>query len=270
MIEFNLVQKRKGNLILIGGAEDRKEDKIVLKRMIEFCNAKNIILIPSASSYPREVAETYETAFKDLGVTNFHVFDVRSHEEADNPMFFHQLEQADLIFISGGDQVKLVEAFEGSELIKRIKQKFLEEGLHIGGTSAGAACVSDPMIYDGDYEGFEKGTVNFSKGFGYLKDITIDTHFVARSRVGRLSQFLLSGDIKKGIGIGEDTGVLISPDMKFEVVGSGIVTLVDTEKVTYSNYDKVVEFEMFSANNLKVGFLAKNTKFDIKKWKVII
>jgi len=267
MREINQIAKN--YLILIGGAEDRKDDKIVLRRMIETTGAKNIVLIPNASSYPREVADSYFYAFRELGVESYEYFDIRHPDEADRDHHFEILEKADLVFFSGGDQEKLVKAIDGTQLLEKIKTRFFNGTLSIAGTSAGAAAVSDPMIYDGDYEGLKKGSVKFSPGFGFLDRVTVDTHFTARCRIQRLSQFLLTGESQHGIGVDEDTAAIISSDLKFEVVGSGVVTVISSDKITFSNFFNIGQNNLISVNNLRIGYLAAGTRFSIKRWMVI-
>jgi len=261
--------QQRGYLILIGGAEDKKKDKVVLKKVIETSKATNIIIVPSASYYPREVANNYFDAFKDLGVEKVDYFDIRYPDEADRTEHLERIEEANLVYFSGGDQVKLAQVLLGTKLLARINELFLNGKITIAGTSAGSAVASNPMIFDGDYDGFSKDTVNFAQGFGFLPDVTIDTHFIARGRISRLAQFLASGRSNRGIGIDEDTSIFIAPNFNFEVVGSGMVTLLTNDRVTYNDYDQVEKGKLFSINNLRIGFLSNGQKFSIKKWAMI-
>lgn len=261
--------KTRSYLMLIGGAEDKTGDKIVLKKIIQTARAKNIVIIPSASNYPRDIEKNYYYSFKDLGVKNIHTFDIRHRDEAGRNEYFTKLAAANLVFFSGGDQVKLVNTFENTELLDEIKRRFYNGTLSVAGTSAGAAAVSDPMIFDGDNEGFVKGSVKYQKGFGFLENITIDTHFVTRGRILRLSQFLSSGLSYRGIGLGEDTAIIINPSLRFEVVGSGLVTVLTRDKTTFTNYQNISDYELLSTNNLRLGLLAPGTTFSIKRWSVL-
>ena len=207
---------KKGHLILIGGAEDRKDDKIILKKIVELNNAKTVTVVPSASCYPTGVSEDYYHAFKSLGVENIQIFDIREPAEADQDKYIKDIEKSDLVFFTGGDQVKLFHVFRNSELLDKIKDLHFNHELNIAGTSAGAAVASNPMIYDGNIHGMKKGSVHFSEGFGLLKDITIDTHFISRGRLGRLTQFLCTGITSYGIGLGENTAIFINPENIFE------------------------------------------------------
>ncbi len=260
--------KQKGYLVLIGGAEDRKGEKVVLKRTVNINNAQNIAVIPSATNYPKECGEDYYYAFRDLGVSTVNILDIRQKDEADRADYLEMVAQADLIFFTGGDQVKLVRTLNQTRIIELIRNRF-HAGVTIAGTSAGAAAASNPLIYDGDTQGLIKGAVNDGEGFGFIKNITIDTHFVARGRIGRLTQFLISQNVNKGIGIGENTAIIIAPDNTFEIVGTGIVSVVDITDVNYTNFEHIEENERLSVNGIKAGFLQNGCFFDINKWEVI-
>lgn len=259
--------KNRGYLVLIGGAEDRKGEKIVLRKLVNLNNAKNVAVIPTATGYPKACGEDYRYAFSNIGVETINVLDIRETHEADTPEYFKMIEEADIIFFTGGDQVKLVSVLNGTKLIDLITTRFYN-GATIAGTSAGAAAASNPMIFDGDTQGLMKGTVNVGPGFGFIKNITIDTHFVARGRIGRMTQFLSSQNILKGIGIGENTAIIINSDDVFEVVGTGIVTVIDTAQVSFSNFKLINNNDRISINGIKAGFLQAGCVFSIPKWDV--
>ena len=260
--------KKNGYLVLIGGAEKRSGKMTVLRKTIELNNAQTVVVIPTASSYPRDVGKSYYYIFRDLGAKDVYIFDIRSREEAAKKEYLEKIEDAGLIFFTGGDQVKLVEKIHHTKLFEKIKNKLLQ-GATVAGTSAGAAAAGDPLIYYGDYKGFKKGVVRYSEGFGFLKNIIIDTHFTKKNRIYRLSQFLLSGLSNRGIGIGEDTGIIISPDNKCEVVGSGMVTLLNSKKVTYSNYKDIYNYDPVTANGINLGFLHAGAVFNLQYWNVV-
>lgn len=261
-------RKNRGMLVLIGGFEDKKRDKLILRKTVEINNAKNIAVIPSASSYPIDLSNKYRDAFRDLRVPEVNVLDIRYPDEADRPEHHKKLKSADMIFFTGGDQTKLFNVLGESRLLKLIKTKW-KTGTTVAGTSAGAAIASDPMIYDGDDRGLQKGVVHHSEGFGFLKGITMDTHFTERGRITRLSQFLSSGLSYKGIGLGEDTSIFVFPNDVFEVAGSGIVTCLNSKKLYFTNYDQVQEKEMISIDGIKTAFLSHGDRFNLKKWHIV-
>lgn len=259
--------RQRGHLVLIGGAEDKNDKMEVLRKVVNINNAKTVAVIPTASSYTYELGRKYLECFRSLGVNEAKNLDIRYRNEVDKPEYLEFISQSDLIFFTGGDQVKLVETLKNTELLIRIWQRYFN-GATIAGTSAGAAAASDPMIYDGDYCGFSKGCVQHGEGFGFIKEITIDTHFVERSRIPRLSQFLASGKSTKGIGLSEDTGVIIYPKGFFEVIGSGVVTVLNSHK-TISDYHHVQENSQITVDGMRLSFLSKGSRFDLKKWTLI-
>ncbi len=270
---LNLFMSRKfenrGHLILIGGAEDRTEEKVVLSNVVKYTQAKNIVVIPSASGYPVGLGEDYFYAFSKLGVPEVHILDLRTPEDCTKPEHLEKLKKCDLVFMTGGDQVRLFNVIGNTPVHNIIRERSFHDGLSVAGTSAGAAIVSNPMIYDGNMLGLYKGRVHFSEGLGLLESITVDTHFVARGRLGRLTQFLCTGICNLGIGVGENTGLFIKPDFTADVIGTGMVTVVNTGDLSYNNYHSIVEDMPISIQGIESGFLQHGTSFDLKTWKII-
>jgi cyanophycinase len=260
---------QKGRLVLIGGAEDRNNEKTVLQSLIKLNNARKVVIIPTATLYPRECGEDYLYAFRKLGANTVEIFDIRDTREAEENEYIRKMEDADLVFFTGGDQVRLTRILSDSKLIKFIKQRFLSDNLTVAGTSAGASAAANPMTYDGDNNGLIKGSVKYEKGFGFIENIAIDTHFVARGRLGRMTQFLCNGFTKRGIGIGENTSITIHPDNTFNVTGSGIVTVVSTENLSFSNFDEIDVNGPISIDGIQLGFLQQGAYFDMNAWKTI-
>ena len=263
------ILKPKGCLFLIGGAEDRTGDKSVLNHILNHTNPKNLIIIPTASGYPWDIDRCYTATFGDLGLEQTQCLDIRYRDEADREENLEAIEKADLIYFSGGDQVRLVEILNRTRFFDRIKARFEAGALHIAGTSAGAAAAGNPIFYNGDRKGTEKGSIKFGDGFGLIDGVAIDTHFTARSRLARLCQCLLSGKCKRGIGIDEDTMIVVYPNLHFKVIGSGMVTVVNSAHVTGSNYDTIENGEHLRFNNMRIGLLPAGTTFSIRKWSII-
>ena len=176
---------------------------------------------------------------------------------------------ADLIFFGGGDQVRLVEILNQTRLIDLVRSRFETGGLHIAGTSAGATAAGNPMIFNGNHDGFAKGSVEYAEGFGFVDGVAIDTHFYARGRLARLAQFLISGYCQKGIGLDEDTGIMICPDFRFKVIGSGVATVVNSSSVSGTNFDSIQTGEALRFNNMRYGILPAGSMFSIRRWSVV-
>lgn len=256
-----------GHLVLIGGGEDRSDAMRVLKATWAINDAQTIAVIPSASRYSVEAGRIYTRAFTKLGAKAIFVCDARNCDEAADPKMVEQVRMADMIFFSGGDQVRLAEILNGSPLLAAVRERFAQ-GATVAGTSAGAAAASDPMLYDGDAYGFHKGSVGFAPGFNLLPGVAIDTHFVGRGRLPRMAQFLASKRCRLGIGLPEDTGIFIAPDGTTRVVGTGVVTLLDARAMDFSDYDLIDDDDNYTVEGLRLGFLAEGAVFDLKTWTV--
>jgi len=262
------VNNRNGYLVLIGGGEEKSGRKIVLRETVDLNHAKQAVIIPSASLDPLITANPYIDAFHDLGVENVEILDVRHKREADNDRNYEIISKSDLIFFSGGDQVKLVRCLWGTKLLRQIKSQYAA-GITIAGTSAGASAVSDHVIYDGNRKGFHKGSVHVKRGLGFIKDVIIDTHFINRKRIARLSQHLASGKSDFGIGIAEDTGIIISPDRTFKVIGNSIVTILNSRDLRFTDYNEVAYNNMITTDDLRLSLVAPGSSYSLIDTKVI-
>lgn len=264
---FSRAQPRRGHLVLIGGAEERSGRMAVLRHVLGLHPGRRVAVIPAASEYPRELGDTYTRSFQDLGAQEVHILDVRGDADVRDPEHLARAAASDLIFFTGGDQVRLVEILRASPLLDLIRTRS-REGATVAGTSAGAAAASDPMIFDGDYEGHRKGTVSHGEGFGFLPGVTVDTHFTERHRLPRLVQFLCSGLSRRGIGLGEDTALVLPPEGPGTVVGSGVVTTVEASALDFCSYPETTEGGLFGVEGLRIGFLPAGAQFDLQRWSV--
>jgi len=274
----------KGTLIPIGGNEDKGNGENerytleyvqngILSRVVRESGGQDaiIIVIPTASSIPVEVSKNYLDAFKKLDCTNVHVFDIRKREDADKPEFLELMKTANCVMFTGGDQSKIVKYIGGTDLHEIIKEKYQNEDFVIAGTSAGAMCMSEEMITGGGVqEAFTKGAVNMGKGMGFIPNFIIDSHFIRRGRFGRLAEAVARFPMKVGIGLAEDTGMVIKNRNNCEVIGSGMVILFDPRRLIHNNQASVEEGQPMSITNLKTHILANGDKLDIKEKRVHI
>ena len=258
---------KKGLLYLIGGKEDRYYEKKVLKTLVEISEPNHITLIPTASSYPLEMADEYKNAFKDLGVKEIEILDIRYKEDVDKKSNLNVIEKTDLVFFSGGDQLRLAEIFNGSTFLNTIKFHH-NNGLAIAGSSAGAHIASKEMLFYGERRGLMKGSVKSSEGFGLI-DIVIDTHFSYRRRIYRLTQFLASHYSEIGIGLDEDTAIAIKSDNTFEVIGSGMVTILKKSDKFQTNFEDVKYKQNISVDGLQLSFLHSGMKYDLNRFTIL-
>lgn len=257
--------KNRGSLVLIGGAEDRRDEKRVLKRTLLLNETGKVAVIPTASDYPKDMGRSYIDAFSQLGVNDIQIVDVRSEKDANDEHYVSMLKGADLVFFTGGNQEKLVRVLKDSAVLDCIRNLHID-GATIAGTSAGAAAASNPMVAPGgDGEGFAKGSIIWREGFGFVKNVTFDTHFVERGRISRLSQWVASGVSDMAIGLAEDTGVIITPDNKAEVIGSGIVTVLNGKRVRATNYYEVEKGKLVGVDGIRLSFFVEGMVFDLRK-----
>lgn len=271
----------KGTLIPVGGNEDKGNGESemytleyiqegILSRVVRESGGvdSNIAVIPTASSIPEEVSETYLEAFHKLGCKNIHILDIRNREDSENPEYLEMMKKADCVMFTGGDQSKIVKYIEGTSLDKIIRHKYIHEDFVIAGTSAGAMCMSEEMITGGGQEAFTKGATSMGKGMGFSPHFIIDSHFIRRGRFGRLAEAVSKFPLCVGIGLAEDTGLVIKHGHECEVIGSGMVILFDPRNIVHNNRDKVKEGSPMSLTNLKVHILANGDKLDIKKRRI--
>lgn len=283
--------KPTGKLIIIGGAVDTgsfteknyKEniesnlnffEKGILKRiLIESANleASRIEVITTASQIPEAVGEEYVKAFSYLGANNVGVMNITMRDEANDEVFVKRLNDADVVMFTGGDQLRLTSILGGTEFHKLLLKKYQETNFVISGTSAGAAACSNNMIYQGSSsEALLKGEVKITGGLGLINDVIIDTHFVHRGRIGRLFQTVVSNPMILGVGLGEDTGLLIKDGHEMEAIGSGLVILVDGRSIKDTNITDVAIGTPVSIEHLVVHVMAMNDLFDLENHKIII
>lgn len=281
----------KGTLMVIGGAIDtgsfteknyKKEieknlnffEKGILKRMItesEFGSESRIEIVPTASQVPKEVGQEYIKAFSYLGAHNVGVLDIQDRNGSNDPNNCERLSKCNILVFTGGDQLRLTSILGGTEFHKILLKKYKNENFVIAGTSAGAAACSNNMIYQGSAsEALLKGEVKITSGLGLIDDVIIDTHFVQRGRIGRLFQAVVSNPMVLGIGLGEDTGLLIKHGTDMEAIGSGLVILVDGRNINDTNIYDVQMGAPISIENLKVHVLSMKDHYDLIDHKMII
>ncbi len=274
----------KGTLIAIGGSEDkgtfpRSKKRFhlnffelgILKRVIDAMGGvqARIEVITTASMIPEEVGAMYLSAFGVLGCQQVNVLDIREEEDALKPENLERLRQASGVMFSGGDQSRLSRIFNGNAfhqiLLDRYKQ---EPGFVIAGTSAGAMAMSDIMIKGGSStRSLLKGAVKLDRGLGFQQNVIFDSHFVKRGRFGRLMEAVATHPFKIGIGLGEDTGVLIREGNIIETIGSNLVIVVDGHHIRHNNTSYASVGTPLSIENLLVHVLAYGNYYNIKERK---
>ena len=282
------MQFAKGKLIAIGGAEDKGTDLEkgeiqrnnlnffelgILRRIVEEAGGplSRIEVITTASTIPYEVGDNYLNAFGKIGCTNIGVMHIRNRSDAANPEYLERITKCGAVMFSGGNQLRLSSSFGGTKFLKIITDRYSnEEHFMIAGTSAGAMAMSNTMIYEGNAtKAHLKGEVKITTGLAFVNDVIIDSHFEKRGRFGRLAQAVATNPGCIGIGLGEDTGMLITGGNKMEAIGSGCVIIIDGHDIGYSNIADIPEGSPYSIENLKVHFCEKGNGFLVKERKFI-
>lgn len=277
----------KGKLIAIGGAEHKGSELEVdgfqrmnlnffelgiLRRVVEEAGgtAAQIEVITTASMIPYEVGENYLNAFGKIGCTNIDLMHIRTRQDAMNPEFIDRIRQCDAVMFTGGNQLRLSATDGGTEFLSILKQRYIDENFVIAGTSAGAMAMSNTMIYEGNAaKAHLKGEVKITTGLGFMSNVIIDSHFEKRGRFGRLAQAVASNPSCIGIGLGEDTGMLITEGNKMEAIGSGLVVIVDGHDILHSNIADIPDGNPISMENLKVHFCEKGNGYLVKERKFL-
>lgn len=256
-----------GRLIAIGGNEDKADELIVLKRVAQEVGKTDykVGIITTASENPEQRGKDYYKVFTTLGASRIDILNIKERVQANNRKLANSIADLDLIFFTGGDQLRLTTIMGGTRVLDAI-QECLEKGALVAGTSAGAAVFSDTMIYEGKSEdGLFKGSVLSTSGFGFVEKIIFDTHFMARGRIGRLIQIVTTNPTCIGVGIGEDCGVVLKGDGVAEVVGTGQVIIVDGYGIGYSNIMNIRPGEPIAVENVRIHSLVAEYGYDFKK-----
>jgi cyanophycinase len=269
--------KSKGYLVPIGGAEDKGSDSRnyrfdffeegILRqivKLVELHAEPHIELITTASSIPAQVEDIYRRAFSALGCDDVgHLF-ITSRDQADTEEHLERIEHCNCLIFSGGDQLRLSSILGGTRLMTRVKVRYQNEPFVVAGTSAGAMAMGSTMIYDGSaVKAHLKGEVKFTTGFGFVSNIIIDTHFEKRGRFNRLAQAVAVQPGMLGIGLAEDTGLIIYPGNRIEVIGSGIVTIVNGKTISYTNLADIQDGMPISVEHMIVHILSCGDIYNI-------
>jgi cyanophycinase len=271
----------KGKLIAIGGAEDKGTDLEtgdiyrnnlnffelgILRRIMQEAGGPGarIEVITTASTIPHEVADNYMNAFGKIGCTNIGVLNIRNREDVLKPEYMERIQQCNCVMFSGGNQMRLSATFGGTRFLKLLHERYRNDNFVIAGTSAGAMAMSNTMIYEGNAtRAHLKGEVKITTGLGFIDSVIIDSHFEKRGRFGRLSQAVASNPSAIGIGLGEDTGMLVTGGNKMEAIGSGLVIIIDGHDIRHSNIADIPEGNPISVENIIVHFCEKGNGYII-------
>lgn len=256
---------RAGHLVIVGGAEDRLQDRVILRKFIEYSGGPRarIRLITAASGVPEAVADSYTRAFSDLGAQDFAVLPLTDRSSALSESLRHDILEADGIFMSGGDQSRLMAAIWETPVLGALHQAFHFRGACIGGTSAGAAVMSRHMISQGPALLRPcKDAIDTDIGLGLLPAAVVDQHFSERRRLARLLSALAQRPDLLGVGIDEDTALVVERGQAIEVIGKGSVTLVDPSQA-HTNVESLEVDEQIEMLGLQLHTLPAGHRYAV-------
>ncbi len=278
------MQIAKGKLIAIGGAEDKGTDLEkgeinrnnlnfielgILNRIVKESGGPTakIEVVTTASMIPYEVGENYINAFGKMGCIDVNVMHIRNRGDAMNEEYLQRIKTCDTVMFSGGNQLRLSTIFGGTQFLKILLERYhTEDNFTVAGTSAGAMAMSNTMIYEGNAaKAHLKGEVKITTGLGFIDDVIIDSHFEKRGRFTRLAQVVATNPSCIGIGLGEDTGMLITEGNKMEAIGSGCVIIIDGHDIRFSNIADIPEGNPYSIENLRVHICEKGNGYMVKE-----
>lgn len=254
-----------GHLLVIGGAEDKYNERRILRKFLELAGGDEaeVLIVPVASDYPEFAADVYTQAFRNLGVANPRVLRATSRQDVVGADMADLLDGVSGVFITGGDQMRLVSILGGTEFAARLRKLVRETPIVLAGTSAGAAGMSTSMIVRGEALPHpQKNSVRLSPGLGFLKNIIIDQHFTERGRISRLITAVSYNPYNLGIGVDENTAIILNSNGSLEVFGAGAATIVDGSQITYNEIAEVADTESFSVCGVQLHILRDGLLYD--------
>ena len=278
-----------GKLIAIGGNEDKGTYPTVrskrqyylnffelgiLKRVVSESgkDSPRIEVVTTASMIPHEVAPIYTASFAMLNCHDVGIMDIRTPQDARQPDYLARLQVADVVMFSGGNQSRLRDMFGDTDFLRLLVRRYHEEaGFVIAGTSAGAMAMSQHMIRGGSVpDALLKGAVKMGTGLSLLPAAVVDSHFVKRGRFGRLIEAVALYPKLIGIGLGEDTGVLITDGHLVETIGSNLVIILDGYDIMHNNAAAAPKGTALSIENIRMHVLAKGNVYCMTERKFYV
>lgn len=257
--------RTEGRLLVIGGNEEKEGECRILRSFVEMAGGRDarLVILTTATELPEEVGEEYQGIFERLGAGEVRVLHAETRREASDRSLAETVREASGIFLTGGDQLRLTSILGGSEADRSILRAF-RGGAIVAGTSAGASAMAGTMIVSGDSaDTATRSTVSMAQGMSLVADVVIDQHFAQRGRMNRLLASVAQNPHLLGIGIDEDTAVLVMPDGRCEVIGSQSVTILDGRQIRQTNVSDSSSREPLAITNLVMHVLPEGYGYDL-------
>jgi cyanophycinase len=253
-----------GVLIAIGGHEDKEGDRVILKEVAERLKGGTLVLATVASHEPDGYFEMYQKAFADLGIADLRELYVDERAETSDPEKLALFDGAAGVFFTGGDQLRISSQMGDTPVEAKVREVLQRGGL-VAGTSAGASMMSETMLVRGsNQESYRIGDLHMAPGLGLVRDMIIDQHFAERGRIGRLLGAVAHNPRVLGVGIDEDTAVIIE-DGRMRTIGRGAIYVVDGTDVSHSNVAEADADQALSMHDVRLHVLSSGDGFDLKR-----
>jgi cyanophycinase len=253
-------------LVIIGGAEDKTgECEILHKFFLLAGGRKSRVTVLSTASEDPEAGDQYRRIFLDMGAEDVRVLAVQSRKEANQAQYSHFFDDSSGIFFTGGDQLRITGILGGSILGSALHRAYVT-GAIVAGTSAGASAMSETMLVGGlDDATPKKEIIRMAPGLGLLNGVVVDQHFAQRGRIGRLLAAVAHNPYILGVGIDEDTAIVVKETGAFEVIGSGAVTVIDGKQVSHSNVSESDSDQSLALTDVCLHLLSRDYGFHLKQ-----
>lgn len=254
-----------GHLVIVGGRENRNSNMVILEHFAALSGGPDarIFVLTAASNSHDEVWGVYEKAFTTLGVRHVKTSNIGTRDDACDEATAAEVFEADGIFMTGGDQKRLLALIGGTRIDRAMHRALRERGACIGGTSAGASAMSEHMLFDGTKDLLpHKGSVSMGAGLGLVRRVIIDQHFSERQRLGRLLSAVAQNPYLLGAGIDENTALIVKPGHGLEVIGDGAVTLIDGREML-SNFTEIENRATFELSDVRLHLLPAGVRYDV-------
>jgi cyanophycinase len=254
-----------GTLIIIGGHEDKQGNRLILNEVARRVKGEKqrLVITTVASQEPEEQIEEYVRLFRNLGVKHIDTLDIRTREQAHDDANVQKIAHATVVFFTGGDQLRITSQIGDSPTFNCL-QEIYRKGATIVGTSAGAAAMPETMLNGGpDDKSSQISALSMAPGLGLIAGVVIDSHFAERGRMGRLLGAVTQNPKNLGLGIDEDTAIMVERERSFRVLGSGAVYVVDGSQVSYSSLSEKHAEGVISIFDVVLHVLGQGDRFDL-------
>ena len=259
-------------LIPIGGNEKKSTDSEIFRQMVDLAGGSDarIVVVPTASETPGKRAQDYEELFSGFGPKSIQTVHIGDRRDAGSDDLLRTIAETTLFMFAGGDQLRLSSLIGGTPLHRALLERYSAGDCVVAGTSAGAAVIPEVMIFQNNgFRLFRKGGIEMTKGLGLIQDTILDTHFIRRSRISRLVHAVATNPALLGLGIEENTGLLIEDETTAKVIGTGTVIVVDGSAVEVNHIGFAENRHPFGLTNVIYSVLTPGMVYDLGRRTVV-